>query len=183
MRCITAALKGLKEGGKVLDLPCGAGRLIPDLLALNLDVTEADVAPPMVDEAKRYAAEKGIAERVRFEVADVLTTGFADDEFDAVICNRLFHHFNEPEIRVAALKELARISKDRLIISFFCTLSLDALTFHLQNMIRGVKSTDRIPIPYGLFKSECEQAGLRVDRIHPMRAGISRQWYLKLQRS
>ena len=39
IRCIAAALSGIAEGGRVLDLPCGAGRLIPDLLALGFDVT------------------------------------------------------------------------------------------------------------------------------------------------
>ncbi len=179
-RCITAAFEGLVEGSSVLDLPCGAGRLIPELVALGLNVTEADVAPPMVEEARKYAGEQGLVDQVKFEVADVLTTGFGDEQFDAVICNRLFHHFSEPEIRIAALKELSRISRDRLVISFFCSLSIDAITFHLRNILRGRKSNDRIPIPYSTMKSECEQAGLRVASVHPMRAGISRQWYLKL---
>ena len=95
------------------------------------------MAPPMVEEAKKYAIEQGLDASVSFEVADVLDTGLADGQFDAVICNPLFHHFNQSEIRVAALRELSRISSDRLIISFFCSLSLDALTFHLQNLLRG----------------------------------------------
>ncbi|MCB1645484.1 MAG: methyltransferase domain-containing protein [Pseudomonadales bacterium] len=182
MRCLSKALAGLPAGSRVLDLPCGAARLLPELLEMGFDVTAADVAPPMVEEARKYAASLGLADKARFAVGDALNSGFKDNEFDAVICNRLFHHFSEREIRVAGLKELKRISSGRVIISFFCNLALDGLTFHLQNALRSNKSVDRIPIPYGEMKANVAEAGMRVVGVYPMRPLISRQWYLHLER-
>jgi SAM-dependent methyltransferase len=161
----------------VLDLPCGAGRLVPDLVGMGYKVTAGDVAPPMVDEARRFL---GDLPGVDFVVADVMQTGFVDGRFDAVICNRLFHHFSEPEVRVAALKELGRIASKCVVVSFFCSLSVDAVTFHLANLLRGRSSTDRIPILLSTMKKDVHAAGLRISGVYPMRPGISRQWYLRL---
>lgn len=180
IRCIAKALGDAAARYHILDIPCGAGRLLPDLAGLAARLTAADVAPPMVAEARRYAESKGVVE-VDYRVADVLRTGLDDDSVDIVVCNRMFHHFTESEIRVAVLRELARISRRMLVISFFCSYSLDAALFHLGNFLRKNKSDDRLPISYRRIRSEAEAAGLRVTGIYPTRPGISRQWYLRLE--
>src|SRR3954467_13423559 len=51
--CIERALEPLSAGAKVLDLPCGAGRLAPMLARKGFAVTEADNSPFMVEQAKQ----------------------------------------------------------------------------------------------------------------------------------
>ena len=34
------------------------------------------------------------------------------------MCNRLLHHFAEPDVRIGVLRELARVSRGPVIVSF-----------------------------------------------------------------
>jgi len=181
IKCISKALADVAKGSHILDIPCGAGRLLPELVEMGFKVTSADVAPPMIEEAQKYAESQHLKVKVDYAIADVLDTGFQDNSFDVVLCNRMFHHFRESEVRVAGLKELKRIAREYLIVSFFCNFSSDAFFFHIGNFLRKNKSTDRIPIHYSQMKRDCVEAGLKVVDILPMRPAISRQWYLKLK--
>jgi SAM-dependent methyltransferase len=184
LRCILAALTGVPAGASVLDLPCGTGRLLPALTERGFDVTSADSSPHMVEQAKAYAGRQGLSvEPRRFLVANVMSLPFEDGRFDAVVCNRLFHHFREPQVRRDALVELRRVSRGPVVASFFCNSSLDAVMFHLMHALRRKKPTDRIPIPRRRFAADAAAAGLTVRQWLPIRAGISRQWYAVMERA
>ncbi len=184
MACIGAALEGLAVGSRVLDLPCGTGRLAAMLLKRGFEVVEADYSAPMIDAAKAWYLDHPLdgesASRLRFVRQDVMHTTFDDDAFDAVICNRLLHHYPEPATRRAVLGELARICRDRLIVSYYDSFALSALKFRLRNRLRGVTPTDRIPIATSEFRRDYESCGLRLLRTLPVRYGISPQTYLVL---
>jgi ubiquinone/menaquinone biosynthesis C-methylase UbiE len=184
MACIMKAVAGLPAGSRVLDLPCGTGRLESMLLGKGFKVVAADYSTPMLEQARALheeaLADSGVAGRLRFERQDVMKTTYANGEFDAVICNRLFHHYPEPETRRAALGELSRIFTDRLVLSYYDSFSLSTLRFRLRNRLRGKIPRDRIPIPYADFRRDFESCGLRAVRKLPVRAGVSPQTYLVL---
>ncbi|MBS1270188.1 MAG: Bifunctional methionine biosynthesis protein MetXA/MetW [Gammaproteobacteria bacterium] len=185
MACIMAALTGLPEKSRVLDLPCGTGRLLLMLLDKGHTVVAADYARAMLDAAEAYhrnllASDVEKSNRLKFQQEDILNTSFADDAFDAVICNRLFHHYPEAELRRQVLAELRRIAKNRIIVSFFSNFALSALQFHLGNRIRRITPNDRIPVWYREFERDITRSGLIVSEIYPVRYGISPQTYLKL---
>ncbi|MCG6916262.1 MAG: methyltransferase domain-containing protein [Deltaproteobacteria bacterium] len=182
VRCIQRALQMVPVGGRVLDLPCGAGRLLPPLTGLGFQVVAVDSSPHMVALARKRAEARGFQKETEFLVSSIFDTGFNDDTFDAVICNRLFHHFREPQIRRDALRELRRLCDGTIVVSFFCNLALDALVFHLKNVIRRKKPSDRIPISYGVFARDIDASGLRIERSLATRPGISRQWYFVVRR-
>jgi 2-polyprenyl-3-methyl-5-hydroxy-6-metoxy-1,4-benzoquinol methylase len=181
-KCIQRALQMVPVGAKVLDLPCGAGRLLPSLSALGLQVVAVDSSPHMVALARQRAETRGFKKETEFLVSSIFDTGLKDDTFDAVICNRLFHHFREPQIRRNALRELHRLCTGTIVVSFFCNLALDALVFHLKNAIRRKKPSDRIPIGYGVFARDIDAADLLIERSIATRPGISRQWYFVVRR-
>lgn len=179
---IRQGLEGLPAGSRILDLPCGAGRFLPTFLDLELQVTCADVAPDMVAAARSKAEQSGVdLSNVRFAVADVMNTPFGDKEFDAILCNRLFHHFREPETRQRALRELARICRGPIVASFFCADSLDGVYFHVRDALRSKKADDRIPIRFNAFARDIEAAGLTIAQMLPLRGRISKQWYVVLR--
>jgi 2-polyprenyl-3-methyl-5-hydroxy-6-metoxy-1,4-benzoquinol methylase len=180
LACIERALEGLAPGARVLDLPCGSGRLEPVLARRGFEVTAADYSEPMLAAARRHT--ESAAARVRFRREDILSTTFADAEFDAVICNRLLHHYPEAELRRAVLAELARICRGRLVVSFYWNLALSALRFHLRNRIKGIRPNDRIPITLREFRADFESCGLVATGIFPVRRGISPQTYVRLER-
>ncbi len=181
-RCIRKALAGLGAGARVLDIPCGTGRLLPLLREMGFQVVEADSSAHMIEQARQYAAGRGLSDGTEFRVEDALATRFADDAFDAVLCNRLFHHFREAQVRRRCLRELSRICRGPLIVSFFCSLSLDAVSFHLRHWLRRQAATDRIPIPYRTFVADAAATRLKVVRRMMARPGISKQWYTVLER-
>ncbi|MFQ5843623.1 MAG: class I SAM-dependent methyltransferase [Planctomycetota bacterium] len=181
-RCILTALRGVPAGGRVLDLPCGTGRLTHALVDRGFVVTGADSSAAMVERAGREwrqacADSPERAERARFDVQDVVGTGYGDGEFDAVVCNRLFHHFNEPETRRTALRELGRICSGPVVVSFFNRFALDSWRRRVGDLLRRRRRTDRVAIPLRRLVSEAEAAGLRLERTLATRWAISPQWY------
>lgn len=75
------------EGGSVLELGSGTGRVALALAARGASVLGIDLAPAMVAQAqaKRAAAAGRIAERVRFQRGDMADLRLGE-YFDAVIC-------------------------------------------------------------------------------------------------
>jgi ubiquinone/menaquinone biosynthesis C-methylase UbiE len=167
----------------VLDIPSGTGRLLPFLRDMGFQVVEADSSRHMIGLCRHYAEDQGLSDGTEFRVEDALATRFADDAFDAVLCNRLLHHFREPDVRRRCLRELRRICRGPLVVSFFCSLSFDAATFHIRNRLHGEAATDRIPISRRTFVADAAAARLEVVRMMMARPGISKQWYAVLERT
>lgn len=182
VRCIKRMLGALPPGATVLDLPCGTGRLLPALLRRGYRVTEADSSSSMVEKARETLARiGGREEQVQFIVADALGTGLPDRSFDAVICNRLLHHFPDSETRRRVLAELARVARGRIVVSFFCSAAWDSAVFFARNALRRVHPDDRVPISYSMMSADVRAAGLRIASVAAVRPGISKQWYLGLE--
>jgi SAM-dependent methyltransferase len=81
------AHEGIKEA-KILDVPCGIGRLTIPLSRLGFEVTGVDLSPGLVDAARKKADRFGVtAGRVKFLVGDMreLITRFAPLSFDVVL--------------------------------------------------------------------------------------------------
>ena len=137
------------------------------LLDQGYTVVAADYARAMLDAAEAYhrnllESDSEKSNRLTFQQEDILNTSFDNNTFDAIICNRLFHHYPEAELRRQVLAELMRISCDRIILSFFSNLALSALQFHLGNKIRRIIPNDRIPIWYREFEQDIKSTGLTV---------------------
>ena len=94
---ILQALAPVAPGARVLDLPCGTGRLLPLLVEKGFEYVGADSSPHMVEATRgkleALAAKTGTTPSAELHVQDVTDMTFADDSFDAAIVNRLFHHF------------------------------------------------------------------------------------------
>lgn len=76
------------KGCRILDAPCGIGRLAIPLIRLGYDVTGIDLSPHLVGVADKKAKEVGLTEvRGRFTVGDMhdLRSKFATGSFDAVL--------------------------------------------------------------------------------------------------
>lgn len=77
-----AALLDLPSGARVLDAPCGAGRIAVRLAERGLEVTGIDISAPEIAEARRVAAERGVD--VGYEVADVREAPAR--QYDGFVC-------------------------------------------------------------------------------------------------
>ena len=77
-----AGLLDLPAGGRVLDAPCGAGRIAVRLAERGLEVTAVDISAPELEVAREAARARGV--EVRFEQGDVRE--LPEQEFDALVC-------------------------------------------------------------------------------------------------
>ena len=129
---------GLKEGARVLDLACGAGRHVRALQELGHDVVGSDLSPELLARA----------EQVRGVRADMRTLPFGD-VFDAVTCFfTSFGYFDEEGNRStlaavhAALKpggafflDFMNATAVRATLKPEGTIERDGKTFHLRRRI------------------------------------------------
>jgi SAM-dependent methyltransferase len=99
-----------RPGQRVLELAAGPGEVgflaLPRLLPGG-ELISTDVAPEMVDAARRRAAELGL-ESVRFAVEDAARLSLARGSVDAVLCR--FGLMLVPEMERAAA-EMARVTR------------------------------------------------------------------------
>ena len=74
---------GLSAGARVLDVPCGAGRLTLPLAARGCAVTGVDISEQFLEAARASSAERRLA--IEWRQADMSALDF-DGEFDAAFC-------------------------------------------------------------------------------------------------
>jgi SAM-dependent methyltransferase len=152
-------LKGIEEGGRVLDIPCGTGRYAKTLLKRGMDVIGADISEEMMDFAKKNTQSLGDME---FKVADASNLPFMDDEFDGVLSIRLYQRIPK-DVRVKMLKEVSRVSKSWAILFF--GMSTPWLIF--RQRVRSIFIQGRANNPNAVtlkdMKKELEEAGLQLE--------------------
>jgi ubiquinone/menaquinone biosynthesis C-methylase UbiE len=187
LACIVKCLTAIPAGSRVLDLPCGTGRLTRLLVSRGYRVTGADVSEAMLAHAREnyrtYQRQyDGKVPNVQFEIRDVLATGFNTDQFDGVTCIRLFHHFDEAETRRRALKELRRICRGPIVVTFLNSFALDRFSSWMKAKVRRKKRTSQLPISFKTFASDIDAAGLKIDKKIAAHWGISSRWFLALSR-
>ncbi len=109
-----AGLLDLPTGARVLDAPCGAGRIAVRLAEHGLDVTGIDISAPELEVARRAAAERGA--EVRFEERDVRDA--PTEDFDALVCWGNSFGYMPHEQTVAHLASCRRALRDggRLVL-------------------------------------------------------------------
>lgn len=107
-RDVTAALQGVPvpPDGTALDVATGGGHAAVCLARLGWRVTAGDIAPRMLENARKLAAETGLTLDTRLFPAEAMP--FADGSFDLVAARVAPHHFSSPEQFVA---EVARVLK------------------------------------------------------------------------
>lgn len=92
---------------RALDIATGAGHTAHALAPLVAHVVASDITDPMLAEAGKLAAAKGLQ---NFETAraEAEALPFADESFDLVTCRLAAHHFPHP---VAFVGEVWRVLK------------------------------------------------------------------------
>ena len=95
----------LKPGMKVLDIGCGKGFLVKDLIieCPGLDVFGIDISEYAI-----MNCEKEVIGRVSYGNAKSLL--FPDSSFDCILSINAIHNLNKKEVEMA-LKEIVRVSK------------------------------------------------------------------------
>lgn len=97
----------------ILEIGCGFGRNIKFLIENGIEpnkITGIDISSKMIKNARIYIQSN----KVKLQVADVLSLPFKNREFDLVLVHGVFMHVKPQDIE-AVIRETLRITKKTLI--------------------------------------------------------------------
>lgn len=163
-RAVRRIFGTLPECHSVLDVPCGAGRFLPTLAEFCSDVMGADIAAEVLEFARRKAETTG--GRARVFRGDASHLELADGAVDAVFCNRLLHHILKSEERAKILRELHRVTRRYLVVSFFDYQGFGALRRFFKRL-KGSKPIYEGQPTLEQFTTEVVRAGFRLREVVP----------------
>jgi ubiquinone/menaquinone biosynthesis C-methylase UbiE len=92
-------------GARVLDVGCGPGHLVEQLVDRGLAVTGVDLDPAMIERARLR-----LGSRAQLVAADVASLPLADESFDLVVSTLSMHHWTDHQ---GGLAEIARVLAPR----------------------------------------------------------------------
>jgi len=131
------AIKKLPKSYRVLDVPCGTGRLLQPLIRHFAFVQGVDLSSEMLNIARsRYAGVQNVA----FCKADATALPFQDDEFDCVSSVRFFGH-TPPDVRLGVLREMRRVTRYHVVAIVYARDRLINLRKRLRRIVRPDRYT------------------------------------------
>jgi len=102
--------RGIKSG-RALDIGTGSGRLAIELAktrGTHFEITGLDISENMLQKATVNAQQAGVADKIKFVLANADALPFPDGSFDLVISYASLHHWFRP---AAVFKEAQRVVK------------------------------------------------------------------------
>ncbi len=156
MRLIDRAFSHIPKSHRVLDVPCGGGRVTVHLMKRGYRMSAADLSESMIEIARQT-----VGEGVPVEKQDVERLTYPDQHFDTIVSFRLFHHFPNPEIRQRVVHELCRVARHNVVLSYFSPYSWTSMKRKLR-AARGGRKSDKHATPLAEVAGYFEKAGFRL---------------------
>jgi len=148
---------GRDRTARVLDAPCGTGRITELLLSMGFAVLGVDISQAMMavagDKCRAYAGQAA------FQRMDLERLDLPSDSFDLVTCVRLLHHLDTGQ-REAVLKELARVSRQWVVVN----VSYSSWYYRARRALKRIlgQGVSRQSSTWVDIQREARAAGLRV---------------------
>jgi ubiquinone/menaquinone biosynthesis C-methylase UbiE len=172
MRLIDRAFRHIPKTHRVLDVPCGGGRVTVHLSKKGYRMSAADLSENMIEIARQAAPD------VTVEKQDVERLTYPDKHFDTIVSFRLFHHFPTPEIRQRAINELCRVAAHNVVLSYFSPVSWTSMKRKIR-AARGGRKSDKHATPLSEVAGYFEKAGFALVKdyaqlpvIHTLHAAV-----------
>jgi SAM-dependent methyltransferase len=111
----------LPSSGEILEIGAATGRYTVELARRGYAVTAVDLSAVELELCRQHLAAEGLADRVRFEVADTRDlASFPAAAYDAVLLmGPLYHLVLEPDRRRALAQAYARLRPGGILVSAF----------------------------------------------------------------
>ena len=129
-RLIQRHLDRVGHSRVILELPCGGGRITPSFADRADFIIEADIA---VGQIRYGRATSTLTVPRAWMTASAFHIPLRDASVDGTICIRLAHHLPTPPERERLFRELMRVSKRFIIVTFFDHYSLKNLTRRMRH--------------------------------------------------
>ncbi len=155
----------------ICDIACGTGRICETLVESGFTVVGIDYSFQMLREAKRKTL---VFENADGLVAmDACALAFKNKSFDFAVSMRFFSHIPK-ENRVRILKEISRVSKRNIIITYYSLYSVHTIYRFIRFMVTG--KFYGYTVTKRNLEEEVESVGLKIKRIMPMLRFIHQGW-------
>jgi SAM-dependent methyltransferase len=127
----------LQAGGRVADVGCGTGQALIALARAfpTITATGYDVHPPSVEQARRAAAEAGVADRVSYEVLDAAAG--LPDSFDVITTFDVVHDAVDPLGLLRSIRDALRPGGSYLCLEINCSDQATANTGPVATLLYG----------------------------------------------
>jgi ubiquinone/menaquinone biosynthesis C-methylase UbiE len=155
IRLIDKAFAHVPKTHRVLDVPCGGGRVTVHLQKQGYRMSAADLSENMIEIARSAVGDATV------EKQDVERLTYPDRHFDTVVSFRLFHHFPNPEIRQRVVNELCRVAKSNVVLSYFSPVSWTSMKRKFR-AARGGRKSDKHATPLSEVTGYFERAGFKL---------------------
>lgn len=163
-----AIKKGLSQidtDGKILDLPCGTGRIMHHLYHAGYkNITGADISDQMINVAKNKMQGSNIS----FIKTEAEHTEFPDDTFAAITSIRFMGHIPR-NTRVEILREFNRVCDGPIIIEYSIR---NPIASGVKSLLRTLTVRARLPkqwkwhdVSCSELEDELREAGLKTSRL------------------
>lgn len=149
---------------RLLDLPCGGGRVSAPLAEVTDSLIQADIGLSQVLMARQVMGA-GSQGNITWLTASAFTIPLKDDAVDGVLCNRLTHHLPSNAEQERLIEELLRVSKRFVILSYYDHNSFKSLGRRLRGKAPGHTMARRD------LSAVVSRQGARIEKDVPL-------WYL-----
>jgi len=164
-RCIVRAFADIPKDSRVLDLPCGTGRLAEPLLDVGYSVIGVDISATMLEQASRRL--KRFGSRFTSFVCDVHDMPVRPERFEAALCARVLMHF-PLDRQIAFLKAVAAVTQGSVVFTQSLSTPYQRFRRRVKRLI-GNPPSATYPITESDLRQLLNGAGLmEARRIRPM---------------
>lgn len=158
---------------RVLDAACGTGRITAHLRDEGRRVFSTDASLDMLHQGM----EAGTLAPGRAAAASIFRLPFADKSMEACTCLRFLHHVERRAERIAALRELCRVTAGRIVFSCWTRFNVQFLRRRVKRFL-GRRPGARFAVSLRVLRREIEEAGLAVERVRFLYPCISETVYI-----
>jgi len=160
------SLGALGPLASVVDIPCGSGRFTELLRARGLRYLGLDLSLAMLLQAQAKSPLAQLA------AADLARLPLRDGAVDLVVCIRLMHLVRDAELRLAFLREMARVARRGIVVDYRQTRSLQSFARRLRYRA-GLRSREPGALAPAAIRRELAAAGLFPRAWLPLRGPLS----------
>ncbi len=148
-------------GSRGIDVPCGTGRFFSVYRSCDLDWVGVDVSLAMA----RLSREEG----TKVVVGDATDLPFKSGSFYFCTCIRLLHRIGDPGTRARILRELARVCRGPILVTYYLRWNLRGIRRWLRKRSPGLSLKE--------VRLDAMVAGLTIRKAKPLRRLTHQQWF------
>lgn len=181
-RAIERALARAGSVKELLDVPTGTGRFTELLLRAGVKVMGADISREMMGQARARLGNPPPPGVQGFVQCEAESMPFKDGAFDCVASIRFFMHLT-PQVRIAVLKEAARISRRWVLVDYRHRHAPRNVLKRWAHAL-GLRRTPAPPrVSRDEMLGELKAAGLREVETFVVTPVLSDKWFVLAERA